>query len=114
MLRKTHGKFTCESNTSMTFQGRLLADVQAVIMTETRRRESFTSTWKDDMSTGGGRTTVYIHPHVFLIFKYSGGRTPSLTPAWLHALNYTTNSGRGLDINPEARANTPLGRLPNR
>lgn len=95
------GKFTYETNTSISFEDRLLAHLQAVIMAKTRRGESFTFTWKDDMSTGGGRTTVHIHPHASLVFKYSGGRTPSLNPAWLHALNYTANSGRGLYIVPE-------------
>lgn len=65
----------------------------------TKRNETFT--WKDDVSTGGGRTTVYIHPQVSLVFKFHGGRSPQLNPAWLHALTYTANSGRGLYVVPE-------------
>lgn len=95
------GKFTYDSNVKTEFEDRLLAHLQAVIMAKVRRGESFTFTWKDDISTGGGRTTVYIHPQVSLVFKFHGGRTPQLNPAWLHALTYTANSARGLYVVPE-------------
>ncbi|MFV9424948.1 ATP-dependent DNA ligase [Microbacterium sp. S1037] len=95
------GKFTYDSNIKIEFEDRLLAHLQAVIMAKVRRSESFTFTWKEDISTGGGRTTVYIHPYVSLVFKFNGGRTPQLNPAWLQALTYTANSGRGLYVVPE-------------
>lgn len=95
------GKFTYDSDIRADFEDRLLAHLQAVIMTKVRRGESFTFTWKEDMSVGGGRTAVFIHPRVSLAFKYHGGRTPQLNPAWLHALTYTANSPRGLYVVPE-------------
>lgn len=95
------GKFTYDSDIKADFEDRLLAHLQAVIMAKVRRGESFTFTWKDDMSLGGGRTTVYIHPNVSLVFKFHGGRAPQLNPAWLHALTFTANSGRGLYVVPE-------------
>jgi len=95
------GKFIYDSNIKVDFEDRLLAHLQAVIMAKVRRGESFPFTWKDDISTGGGRTTVYIHPNVSLVFKYHGGRNPQLSSAWLHALTYNANSGRGLYVVPE-------------
>lgn len=95
------GKFTYEGNVTADFDDRLLAHLQAVIMAKVRRGESFPFTWKDDMSLGGGRTTVYIHPHASMIFKFHGGRSPQLNPAWLHVLTYNANSGRGLYVSPE-------------
>lgn len=92
------GKFTYDSDVKADFEDRLLAHLQAVIMAKVRRGESFTFTWKEDISTGGGRTSVFIHPHVSLVFKFHGGRTPQLNPAWLHALTYTANSPRGLYV----------------
>ena len=33
-----------------------------------------------------------------LVFKFHGSRTPQLSTAWLHALTYNANSGRGLYV----------------
>lgn len=95
------GKFTYDGTIKVEFEDRLLAHLQAVIMAKVRRGESFPFTWKDDVSIGGGRTTVYVHPHVSLVFKYHGSRTPQLSSAWLHALTFNANSGRGLYVVPE-------------
>lgn len=95
------GRFIYDSSIKEEFEDRLLAHLQAVIISKLRRGESFTFTWKDDISTGGGRTSVYLQPNVSLVFKFHGGRTPQLNPAWLQALTYNANSGRGLYIVPE-------------
>lgn len=92
------GKFIYDSTTKVDFEDRLLAHLQAVIMAKVRRGESFTFTWKDDLSTGGGRTTVYIHPNASMQFKYHGSRQPQINPAWLHALSFNANSTRGLYV----------------
>ena len=101
------GKFIYDGNIKIDFEDRLLAHLQAVIMAKVRRGESFPFSWKDDISTGGGRTTVYIHPHVSLVFKYHGSRTPQISPAWLHALTFNANSGRGLYVVPEPAGFAP-------
>jgi hypothetical protein len=95
------GKFIYDSSIKVEFEDRLLAHLQAVIMAKVRRGESFPFTWKDDISIGGGRTTVYVHPHVSMVFKYHGSRNPQLSNSWLHALTYNANSGRGLYVVPE-------------
>ncbi|KSU53950.1 hypothetical protein [Microbacterium enclense] len=92
------GKFVYDSSVKVEFEDRLLAHLQAVIIVKVRRGETFTFTWKDDISTGGGRTCVYIHSGVSLVFKFHGGRMPQLNPAWLHALTFNANSSRGLYI----------------
>lgn len=92
------GKFIYDSSTKTDFEDRLLAHLQIVIMSKARRGESFTFTWKDDMSTGGGRTTVFIHPHASLQFKYHGGKQPQVNPAWVAALTLNANSPRGLYV----------------
>jgi len=95
------GKFIYDSSLRVEFEDRLLAHLQAVIVAKVRRGESFTFTWKDDISTGGGRTAVYIQPRVSLVFMFQGGRMPPLNPAWLHALSYNANTVRGLYVVPE-------------
>ncbi|MFS0793868.1 ATP-dependent DNA ligase [Microbacterium sp. 1P10AE] len=101
------GKFIYDGDIKVEFEDRLLAHLQAVIMAKVRRGESFPFTWKDDISIGGGRTTVYVHPNVSLVFKYHGSRNPQLSSSWLHALTYNANSGRGLYVIPEPDESTP-------
>lgn len=105
------GKFIYDGTINTDFEDRLLAHLQAVIMAKVRRGESFPFTWKDDVSTGGGRTTVYVHPNVSMVFKFHGSRTPQLSTAWLHALTYTANSGRGLYVVAEPDASVPRERM---
>lgn len=101
------GKFIYDGNIKIDFEDRLLAHLQAVMMSKVRRGESFPFSWKDDVSVGGGRTTVYIHSSVSLVFKYHGSRMPQLSGAWLQALTYNANSGRGLYVVPEPDESAP-------
>jgi len=103
------GKIIIETATKVEFEDRLLAHLEHVITSKLKRGESFTFTWKDDVSVGGGRTSVWIHPNVDLIFKFHGGRVPALNPEWLRALTYTAAGPRGLYVVPEPQpgASTP-------
>lgn len=100
------GRFVYDSTTKIDFDDRLLAHLQAVILAKVRRGEAFSFTWKEDVSTGGGRTSVYINGHSSLQFKYYGSRQPQISPAWLHALTFNANSPRGLYVVPEPDAAT--------
>lgn len=95
------GKFFYQGDTRAEFEDRALAHLQTVILAKLRRGESFAFSWKDDMSTGGGRTTVYLHAHSSIVFRYHGSRSPQINPHWLHALSNTANSGPGLYLVPE-------------
>ncbi|MCR2812276.1 ATP-dependent DNA ligase [Microbacterium sp. zg.Y1090] len=95
------GKFTYNSQTSATFDDRLLAHLQVVIGAKLRRSEGFFFTWREDSSLGGGRTALWIHPGASLTFKFSGSREPRINRAWIDALAATANSPRGLYAVPE-------------
>lgn len=95
------GKFTYDTNIRVDFEDRALAHLQSVIAMKLRRNESFLFTWKEDVSTGSGRTSVWVHPGASLAFRFSGNRAPQLSRAWLHALAYTAASPRGLYLVPE-------------
>jgi hypothetical protein len=82
-------------------EDRALAHVQGVIVNKLRRGESFQFTWREDVSVGSGRTSVWINPQSALVYKFSGGRTPSLNPAWLEVLAQAANSPTGLYLVPE-------------
>jgi len=98
------GRFIYENQVRADFDDRVLAHLQAVITAKLRRGETFTLTWKDDVSIGDGRTTVWLHPGCGLVFKYYGSRTPALNRAWLEALTYTANAPSGLYVVPEPPA----------
>lgn len=95
------GKFIYEGGVRNEFEDRLLAHLQVVVGNKLRRGEPFYFVWKDDISTGGGRTAVWVHPRADIVFKFNGGRSPALNRAWLEALMSTANSPTGLYVVPE-------------
>ncbi|GAA2010959.1 ATP-dependent DNA ligase [Microbacterium ulmi] len=95
------GTFIYEGNVKVDFDDRILAHLQLVIGNKLRRGEAFHFTWRNDASLGDGRTTVWLHPHASLVYKFYGSRKPSLNRAWLDALTYTANSPGGLYVVPE-------------
>ncbi|WP_019178978.1 hypothetical protein [Microbacterium yannicii] len=101
------GKFIYESDLRLDFDDRVLAHLQAVIGTKLRRGESFYFSWKDDSSIGNGRTTVWLHPRVSLVYKFYGNRSPSINSLWIEALMFTANSPAGLYTVPEPAQESP-------
>jgi len=95
------GKFTYELSVKADFEDRTLLHLQTVIGTKLRRGESFHFSWRDDPSIGDGRTTVWLHPNASIVYKFYGGRRPSLNRAWLEALMHAANSPAGLHLVPE-------------
>jgi len=80
---------------------RALTHLQIVIVNMLRREHRFAFSWKDDVTHGDGRSTIWLHPNVSLHFKFSGGRVPSINRSWLDALYATATSGSGLVLTPE-------------
>jgi len=95
------GKFVYDTNIRVDIEDRALAHLQSVIAMKLRRGEAFLFTWKEDLSTGSGRTSVWIHPSASMAFKFAGSRSPQLNRAWLRALAFTASSPGGLYLVPE-------------
>ncbi|MGC5225304.1 hypothetical protein ACPW96_22290 [Micromonospora sp. DT81.3] len=97
------------------FEDRTLWHVQWVIGAKICRGESFHFSWKDAVSLGSGRTTVWIHPNCSIVFKFDRGNRPPLSAAWLKDLMSTANSHSGLYVTPEpATLDTELRDSQNR
>jgi hypothetical protein len=94
------GRFVYE-DVRVDFDDRTLAHLQVVILAKLRRRESFAFSWRDDVSVGGGHTTVWLHPGCKLVFKFSGSKQPELSRDWVEALSVSANSPGGLMLIPE-------------
>jgi hypothetical protein len=97
----TVGKIIYESSMKVEIPDRALAHLQLAITTKLRRAEPFAFSWKEDVSTGGGRTTVWIHPGSSLVFKWDGNKPASMNRDWVEALILTASSPSGLYLVPE-------------
>jgi len=95
------GKFIYDGNVKTEIEDRALAHIQLVVTAKLRRGEPFGFTWREDMSVGGGRTTVWVHPGASIVYKYYGGRQPAINRVWVEALAITANSPTGLYLIPE-------------
>ena len=95
------GKLTYDSTVVVDFDDRLLAHLQVVITTKLRRGESFAFSWHDEAAVGDGRTTIWLHPALPLVFKFFGGKQPSINRHWVELLLQAANSSAGLHIVPE-------------
>lgn len=95
------GRFHYNAITKVEIEDRALAHLQVVIGQKLRRGESFFFSWKEDASVGDGRSTVWLHPHATLHFRYHGSRRPELNRDWLEALTVVANSNTGLYLIPE-------------
>lgn len=103
------GKFSYQTGSRVDIDDRILAHLQVVISNKLRRGESFVFTWRDDVSVGDGRTSVWLNPSLAMSFKYYGSRPPSLNRAWVEALAITANGPAGLYVVPEpAEAPEPV------
>ena len=103
------GTFIYEGGPKVELEDRALTHLQLVIMAKLRRGEPFCFTWREDMSVGGGRTTVWLHPESALVFKFTGSRQPPINRTWVDALAFTSNSPGGLYLVHEPAEAAPGG-----
>jgi len=95
------GRLTYDGIVAVDFEDRVLAHLQLVIGNKMRRGENFHFTWRDDDSVGDGRTIVWIHSRVSMVYKFWGGKAPEINRAWVDALMNAANSAAGLHLVPE-------------
>lgn len=104
------GKFMYEGGQKVEIEDRALTHIQLLMTAKLRRGEPFPFTWREDVSIGGGRTTVWIHAGSSMAFKYYGSRQPPINRAWVDALAFTANSPSGLYLVPEPAEGSTLER----
>lgn len=101
------GQLIYASTFEARFDDRVLAHLQIVIVAKLRRQESFAFSWSKPRDEGSGRASLWLHPAIPLVFTFHGGRTPTISRAWIDALMSSANSSGGLRIIPE-----PMGAAP--
>ena len=97
------GKFKYGILSEVSFDDRPLAHIQVVIAAKLRRGESFNFSWVKDPSEGSGRTTIWMHPSIPLVYDFDGSRHPAINRDWIDALMSTANSTTGLVLVPEPK-----------
>ena len=95
------GSLTYDSSFRVDFDDRVLAHLQIVIGAKLRRGEAFYFSWKSDDGSGDGRTTIWLHPSLSLLYKYSADTQPALNRHWVETLTVSANSAAGLQLVPE-------------
>ncbi|MBS3181393.1 ATP-dependent DNA ligase [Leucobacter manosquensis] len=83
------------------FDDRLLTHLQIIIVQKLMREESFLMSWKDSMSTGDGRTAIWLSPQTTITFKFVGSRVPEINKKWLLRLGESASSTTGLIVTGE-------------
>jgi hypothetical protein len=75
-----------------------LAYLQVVIGANLRVKQSFYISWRNLPGTGDGRTTVWIHPDLPLVFKYTKPGQRALDTAKLQDFIVQSRSADGLRL----------------
>jgi hypothetical protein len=87
---------------------RALAHLRVAILTKLRRAESFAFTWEHGVERGSGRTTMWMHESIPMLFVFSGNRAPKLNRLWIEELILSASSTAGLHLMPEPESSEPF------
>ncbi|MET0990134.1 MAG: ATP-dependent DNA ligase [Glaciihabitans sp.] len=87
--------------TDIAFDDRTLFHLQLVIGAKLRRGEAFFFSWKEDVTTGSGRGSIWIQRSIPLSFKMHTSRNFPVNRRWLEQLTLSANSAQGLFLTEE-------------
>jgi hypothetical protein len=95
-------------HTTIVFEDRALAHVQAALGAKLRRHERFFFSWHDHTrESGSARSSVWIDPAIPLFFHYDRLMPVLLNSAWLDAIAATGDSTPGITLCDEPRPSSP-------
>ncbi|AZS43726.1 hypothetical protein BWL13_01293 [Microbacterium oleivorans] len=89
------GRLTFGEGLRVDAEDRSIAHVHRVMLAKLRRGEGLHFSWRDDMSVGDGRTTVWVHPDAPLVCKLTR-QIGTFNLRWLDELTIAANSNDGL------------------
>ena len=89
---------------------RVMAHLKAVATAKMRRGEGFLISWTDSAEVGHGRSSVWVHPHTDLHYKFDGNTPPQLDPAMLEELNVESIQARGIELADATLTHSPQSR----
>lgn len=86
---------------TLTFDDRVLAHLQVVIVQKLRRHDSFLFSWKESQENGGGRAALWMNHNIPIIFNYQKHQGIHLNAVWVDILARSANSPQGLMLTGE-------------
>lgn len=86
------------------FDDRVLAHLKVTISQKLRRQECFFLSWSNPAERGSGRVSIWMSPHIPLMFRFAGSKAPELSDVWLRVLSELSNTPRGLVVISEREA----------
>jgi hypothetical protein len=89
------------SGLAIEFDDRTLSHLHLVINAKLRRGEAFFFSWRDDPSTGNGRSSIWLDSSIPLYFKFNHGNRHAINRDWLEELTLSANQSQGLQLTPE-------------
>lgn len=92
------GYLIYDGTTRITFDDRVLAHLEVVIINKLRRKESFAMTWREPQDEGEGRSTIWFDVALPLRFWYEDSRVPHLDRDWIERLAELASSTTGLIV----------------
>ena len=95
------GYLVYDSRTRISFDDRVLAHLEVVIISKLRRREPFPLTWREPDEAGDGRSTIWLDAAIPLRFRFEGSRHPSIDRAWVERLAILASPSTGLIVSDE-------------
>lgn len=107
------GELIYGAETSYEMDDRTLAHVKVAVGAKLRRQESFYLSWVIPSSSGSGRVSIWLSPAIPLQFHFRGNTPPKLSAVWIHALELTAVSDRGMVVLPEKEAEAYIRDHPN-
>jgi len=87
-----------DSDVPIDIDDRTLAHLQAVVVAKLRRNESFTLSWRHCPDSGSGRSTIWLHPAIPLLFEFDQGPPDKLNLEWLERLMHSANTSGGIRL----------------
>lgn len=95
------GYLVYDNRTQISFDDRILAHLEVVIISKLRSRDSFPLTWRESPEAVDGRSTIWLDSSIPLRFRFEGSRHPSIDRAWVERLAILASSSTGLVVSDE-------------
>lgn len=87
-----------DSEIPIDIDDRTLAHLQAVVIMKLRRNESFTLSWRHCPGSGAGRSMIWLHPAIPLLFEFNEAPPDKFNLEWLERLMHSANTSGGIKL----------------
>ena len=95
------GHLIYDSSLRINFDDRMLAHLQVAFAVKLHSNEGFLFSWRPEREGDGGRGSIWVHPNISILYRFTDRLKPMLNPHWVEALVHAANSAEGMSALPE-------------